>query len=770
MIALVHNPATYRFSKYKTEVNVNIDNLNYFRVAWENQNAYPSPQNSCGNSGLCTLRDNGDECLCDISFSEEQVFTAFPTADDVLSQLFIGGFDVGMSEGYSLLESNGNLKVYEKLGGGYDVNTLFEIEYFGEPLFLKNMRSTVHIGDYSFRNPVQFLDPAHHEGRDAHYETEAILKHYIRHPNVAPFLAVRLIKRFGISNPSPRYVEDVATAFTTGEYEVHGQSFGDRRYGSMEAMIAAIVMHDESRNALLDADPTAGSLREPLLKLIAFLRSMEFTTKSINPEPRLKDLNQKIGQEVYAIPNVFSYFLPEFAAAGHIGDASITSPEAQVMNGPKISAFVNGLFALVDLGLNNCYGGFGDRTTWSCRFLLDGRYNPPDYNRGSLTYVPKNNTNASVVIDDLALLLTGGRVSDTNKLILKDAYENLGGITAVQKLMTVIPEFHGTGLVHDTSVLRPDASAPEASTNRYKAVVILNLAGGADSFNILVPHSECNEKDMYEEYKAVRSGIALNKTSLLEIDATGSHQICNKFGIHPELTVLQSLYNDGDLSFISNVGVLQEYATKEDWRRKTDDTVLFSHNTQTSEVQNVDIFEAQAGRGVGGRLLDVLDGIGFSANAVSAKDAAEALFSRVTPLIVVPSLDAYDKFDPMSVDLPNPNVFIDKVKALNSGTHLGSNLFTETYSSTLIRGLSENDLLYNALRDTTLNTTFPGNSIGEQFETVATMMKTKNVRGVDRDIFFVEQGAYDLLFLATFGLGSTSSYHFVSLIVFIRRI
>jgi hypothetical protein len=78
--------------------------------------------------------------------------------------------------------------------------------------------------------------------------------------------------------------------------------------------------------------------------------------------------------------------------------------------------------------------------------------------------------------------------------------------------------------------------------------------------------------------------------------------------------------------------------------------------------------------------------------------------------------------------------------------------------------------LYNALRDTTLNTTFPGNSIGEQFETVATMMKTKNVRGVDRDIFFVEQGAYDLLFLATFGLGSTSSYHFVSLIVFIRRI
>lgn len=744
MISLVHNPVVDRFSRYKTEVNVDIDNLNYFRVAWEDQDAFPSPQNSCGNIGLCSLLENGEECLCDISISEEQVFTSLPSSADVLSQLFIGGFDVTMSEGYSLLESSGVINVYEKLGGGYNIDTLFEIEYFGEPLFLKNMRSTVYIGDYSFRNPVQFLDPAQHEGRDAHYETEAILKHYFRHPNVAPFLAVRLIKRFGTSNPSPRYVEDVATAFISGEYIAHGQTYGDRRYGSMEATIAAIVMHDEARNALLDSDPTAGSLREPLLKLIAFMRSMEFNTNSINPEIRLKNLDQKIGQEVYAIPNVFSYFLPEFAAAGHIDDASITSPEAQVMNGPKLTSFVNGLFSLVDLGLNNCFGGFGDRIMGSCNRLLNGQYNSLDYSRGYLTYAPLNSANSSVVIDDLTLLLTAGRMSSTNKMILQDAYENLGGVTAVQKLITVTPEFHATGLVQDSSLLRSDAGVPEESSNRYKSIIILNLSGGADSFNILVPHSECDGKDMYEEYKSVRSGIALNRTSLLQIDTTGSHQICNKFGIHPQLGVLQSMYNDGDLSFISNVGVLQEYASKEDWRKKTDDTVLFSHNTQTSEVQNVDIFEAQAGRGVGGRLLDVLGGNGFSANAISAKNAAEALFSRVTPLIVVPSLAAYDKFDPMSADLSDPDILIDKVKALNSETNLGSSLFTETYSSTLIRGLSENNLLYNALRDTTLNTTFPGSSIGRQFETVATMMKTKTVRGVDRDIFFVEQGGYDM--------------------------
>ena len=79
----------------------------------------------------------------------------------------------------------------------------------------------------------------------------------------------------------------------------------------MEAMIAAIVLDPESRSPVLDADPTNGSLVEPLLKLIRFMRAMEFQTNEDSGERiRLKNLQGKIGQETHSMPNVFSFFLP----------------------------------------------------------------------------------------------------------------------------------------------------------------------------------------------------------------------------------------------------------------------------------------------------------------------------------------------------------------------------------------------------------------------------------------------------------------------------
>ena len=247
---------------------------------------------------------------------------------------------------------------------------------------------------------------------------------------------------------------------------------------------------------------------------------------------------------------------------------------------------------------------------------------------------------------------------------------------------------------------------------------------------------------MYAESSNVRTVLALEKDSLLQIDASGSGQPCSRFGLHPNLQALQTLYNDGDLLFASNVGVLQQYVNKDNWRAGTGETALFAHNTQQSEVQKMDIFEAQAGRGVGGRMLDVLSKNGFNANAVSVDSISEALVSSFVDLLVISS-DEYEKFDPISSFSSDPNVLFNKVSELNKATNLGSNLFAETYSSILHKGLAENLLLYEALQSTSLDTTFPDSSISDQFQTTAKMMKTKDVRGVDRDIFYVQMNGYD---------------------------
>lgn len=59
------------------------------------------------------------------------------------------------------------------------------------------------------------------------------------------------------------------------------------------------------------------------------------------------------------------------------------------------------------------------------------------------------------------------------------------------------------------------------------------------------------------------------------------------------------MYNDKELAFVANMGVLQDTGvTKSNYRTKHGNTALFSHNTQTEETANVDIFDQQAGKSI----------------------------------------------------------------------------------------------------------------------------------------------------------------------------
>ena len=161
---------------------------------------------------------------------------------------------------------------------------------------------------------------------DAEYETEGTLDHYFYHDNTAPFLAMRLIQRLTISNPSPRYILTVANAFKAGRYIVgNGQTFGIGTYGDMAATFASIYLDRESRSVVLDSDPAHGGLREPILKLVSVMRSMKF--KSNHPVTFLRRVKDSIGQLPHDFDSVFSFFLPEYKPFGRVGDATLVAPE-----------------------------------------------------------------------------------------------------------------------------------------------------------------------------------------------------------------------------------------------------------------------------------------------------------------------------------------------------------------------------------------------------------------------------------------------------------
>lgn len=169
---------------------------------------------------------------------------------------------------------------------------------------------------------------------DAEYETEAVLDHYFYHDNTAPFLALRLIQRLVTSNPTPRYIRNVANAFKAGSYTASGISFGSGKYGDLAATFAAIYLDSAARSVVLDEHIASGSLREPILRVLALMKSMDFVSKA--PVTRMRNLLTGIGQMAHEFPSVFSFFLPEFQPYGRVGDASLVSPEATLLDMPKI--------------------------------------------------------------------------------------------------------------------------------------------------------------------------------------------------------------------------------------------------------------------------------------------------------------------------------------------------------------------------------------------------------------------------------------------------
>ena len=191
----------------------------------------------------------------------------------------------------------------------------------------------------------------------------------------------------------------------------------------------------------------------------------------------------------------------EYAAPDHIESAALVSPEAQILTGPnKINAF-NGLVTIVGLGLQSCYGGMGFMAIYpdNCH-LLESYYAPTDERQyGKLSYSPSNPNDAGSVIDELSLLLTGGRLSSNSvsRSIIINAYNTAGNnedaLSLAQKLIISTPEFHTTNVMYtSSSTVRPEIEPPQLQSNRYKAVLFIELEGGADSFNMLVPYSGCS--------------------------------------------------------------------------------------------------------------------------------------------------------------------------------------------------------------------------------------------------------------------------------------
>jgi len=257
-VAVIHNPEITNADTYRM---VTRDTEMFFRVDWlsaDPDSLLEGLISDCAGSG-CTNGD-GDTCICPTSVVETPVFfnrEQLLSAENILSVATIGSFQ-HVEENFQPVNGVIGVSIYP-----HDVltkDTVFKVvDNNGQVHFRKNVKSDVRLGSSQakFRNPVTFFSLSEPSTRDAVYEIDAALRQIFFHKNMAPFIAVRLAQRFGISNPSPRYVKSITKAFRNGIY-VHssaGMAFGSGQYGCLEATIAAILLDKETLDPILDADP-----------------------------------------------------------------------------------------------------------------------------------------------------------------------------------------------------------------------------------------------------------------------------------------------------------------------------------------------------------------------------------------------------------------------------------------------------------------------------------------------------------------------------------
>jgi uncharacterized protein (DUF1800 family) len=166
--------------------------------------------------------------------------------------------------------------------------------------------------------------PAGSSNADA--DLNILLDRLANHANVGPFIGRQLIQRMVTSNPSPAYVARVSAAFANN---------GSGVRGDMRAVIRAILLDPEARDANVAAQPTAGRIKEPLTRLTQMMRSFKATAPtqswSYNIGMWLYDRRKGTWQPPFRAPSVFNYYRPDFVPQGtDIGNAGLVAPEMQI--------------------------------------------------------------------------------------------------------------------------------------------------------------------------------------------------------------------------------------------------------------------------------------------------------------------------------------------------------------------------------------------------------------------------------------------------------
>jgi len=264
--------------------------------------------------------------------------------------------------------------------------------------------------EYHETGPKTMIDgsiiPANQSGMQ---DIDDALDVLFNHPNVGPFFSVRMIQQLVKSNPTPAYVNRVASVFNNNGYGVRGD---------IGAVVKAILTDSEARDCSWINDSKAGKLKQPVERSTNLF--LAFDIDSPSGHLWYRDLNltyQEVEQSFLAAPTVFNFFSPFYAEDSYVAPNNMVSPEFEILHAVTGISYINLIEEAIKIrpfknrtGVNNTSPALTKNNVTDEPFL--------DFTDELAIY---NSTGLSDMIDRIDLILCHGQLSSGTKTIITDA-------------------------------------------------------------------------------------------------------------------------------------------------------------------------------------------------------------------------------------------------------------------------------------------------------------------------------------------------------------
>lgn len=159
-------------------------------------------------------------------------------------------------------------------------------------------------------------------GQTATKDLDSLIEILVTHPNTAPFVSLRMIQGLTTSDPSPAYLERVATVFRDTK-------------GNMGKVVTAILMDPEARygDVVGRSIKGFGRIKEPLLLTMNVIRGLGCKS-AVRDANDSREIWKNRNQRPFEAYSVFNFYPPNHRTQG----TNVLAPEQKLLNSSEFGS------------------------------------------------------------------------------------------------------------------------------------------------------------------------------------------------------------------------------------------------------------------------------------------------------------------------------------------------------------------------------------------------------------------------------------------------